>query len=205
MEEQNASLEKLISEVDRPLWRAAAEARLSELRAEVERLKKAINDLISANMRPYEERDRLLLQVDGLQKVFRAACGLRDHGIDLHRGTHAEILWHAIAEYEMRTNRETCRAPLPGGTRCVFFMPCPDHGGREDLSRACKVHNNLDCEMCAEKPKCERDTDGDGNCYVHPTGCPGVAQKRKCESCAGTGVALSDNLSCQKCDGGGFQ
>jgi hypothetical protein len=68
MEEQNASLEKLIDEIERPLWRAAAEARLGEIRAEVEGLCSEIEQMEAVNNTIARRAAGAELQVDELSK-----------------------------------------------------------------------------------------------------------------------------------------
>jgi hypothetical protein len=79
MEEQNATLGKLIEEVERPMWRAAAKARLLELldvnealRAEVERLHGEYvghdHWWVALDV-ARKERDAALLQLDAIHDI----------------------------------------------------------------------------------------------------------------------------------------
>ena len=89
MEEQNASLEKLISEIDQPFWRAAAEARLLELRAEVERLK-AINEEISSIS------DKWRGELNGAEQALAGALLQNSELIDALADIHRDATIHDL-------------------------------------------------------------------------------------------------------------
>lgn len=80
MEEKIASLETLIGEVNRPLWKAAALARLEEIQAENAKLRMCL-DMANAQIeRPLpvvHEKEALVLQVEGMRKIVDAAIAWR--------------------------------------------------------------------------------------------------------------------------------
>lgn len=145
-------MEKLISEIDRPFWRASAEARLQELRAEVERLKDK-----------YETCE----QCDGSTDagVLCVPCWNRVH-LQVGDLTISERGWRATAEdAESQVNeareilRSLCLNAAPENhdawTRAMQFLGSIEKpkcecicGAGFGLNLSCQIHKPADIRKC---------------------------------------------------------
>lgn len=58
------------------------------------------------------------------------------------------------------------------------------------------MHSELSeaVEFLRKKVKCPSDTDGDGNCPIHPQGCPSQAMDDHCPELTGEAAELADTI-----------